>query len=164
MRLVALLLFLCAPVAAQEVRIVERLADGSFIVAIGAVEYRALPPEKVAELAKQKIDLDIAQKTNAELATQIKEALLQRDLAQTREALQVQKVDSLQADFNRAREDSARWQGLFISERELRQEASQFVPHENKTKFDKFLALFDSKAMQFAIKGVIPIWQTWRCQ
>lgn len=159
-----ILILLSVPVAAQEARIVEKLADGSFIVAIGAIEYRALPPTKVAELAKQKIDLDAAQKVNTELNVQIKEAVLQRDLAQAREALQSQKVDSLQADFNRAREDASRFQSLFMSERELRREASSFVPHGNKTKFDKFLALFDNKTVQFTIKGLLPIVQTWRCQ
>lgn len=163
-RALFILALLSASVVAQEARIVEKLADGSFIVAIGSIEYRALPPAKVAELEKQKKELEATKQINVELGIQIKEALLQRDLAQAQRDLEKQKADSFKADFERAQEDARRNFGLFIGERTLRQEAAQFVPHGNKTKFDKFLTLFDSKAMQFAIKGFAPIWTAVRCQ
>jgi hypothetical protein len=156
---------LCAPVAAQDARIVEKLADGSFIVAIGAIEYRALPPAKVAELAKQKVDLEASQKVNNELNFQIKEAILQRDLAQAREDIQKQKAASFEADFNRAREDSKRNFGLFMSERELRVEAQQFIPH-GKTKgfMGKVLTFLDSPYSQAFWKLAVPTYQMIRCQ
>lgn len=149
---------------AQELRLVERLADGSIIVTLDGVEFRGFNDAKMGELLKQKRDLEDANKTLAEKDTQIKEALLQRDLAQAREALEKERAAYFEKDFNRAREDADRWHSLFVSERELRQEAGQFVAHGSKTKFDKFLALFDSKAVQFAIKGLAPIWTAVRCQ
>ena len=149
---------------AQDIRVVERLADGSFVVSIDGQEFRALGAEKVREIQKLRIDFDAAQKINTELGIQIKEALLQRDLAQAQKALIQQKSDSFEADFNRAKEDSARWHSLFISERELRQESMQFIPHGNKTKFDKFLAFLDSPVFQFSVKAVAPIWTAVRCQ
>lgn len=118
----------------------------------------------MGELLKQKRDLEDATKTNSELGIQIKEALLQRDLAQARETIQKQKAESFEADFNRAKEDSARWHDLFISERELRQEASQFVPHGSKTKLDKILAFFDRPQTVTFFKIGMPLIQTWRCQ
>lgn len=163
-RALFILVLLSAPIAAQDIRVIERLADGSFIVAIDSVEFRALPPAKVAELAKQKIDLEGAQKINLELNVQIKEALLQRDLAQARKDLVQQKAESFEKDFNRTREDAARFQSLFMSERDLRIEASQFVPHGNRTKLDKVLAFFDRPATVSFFKIGLPLIQTWRCQ
>lgn len=165
MKISLLLLLLCLPVAAQDARVVEKLADGSFIVAIGSIEYRALPPAKVTELAKQKIDLEASQKVNLELNVQIKEALLQRDLAQAQKALIQQKSDSFEKDFNRAREDAVRFQSLFMSERELRQEAQSFVPRGSATgKFGKFLDFLNSQPVQLSFKVLIPLLNTARCQ
>lgn len=145
---------------------IEALPDGSFIVAIeGFGEYRAINAEKAREIQKLRVDFDAAQKTNAELATQIKEALLQRDLAQAQKAVVQQKSDSFEKDFNRAKEDVTRFQGLFMSERELRQEAQSFVPRGNATgKFAKFLDFLNSQPVQMTFKVGIPIFQTLRCQ
>lgn len=157
------MLILCATVSKAQ-RIVEVLPDDSFIVEINGKNYRAINADKTREIQKLRIDFDAAQKINTELEIQIKEALLQRDLAQAQKALIQQRADSFEKDFNRAREDSERWHNLFISERELRQEASQFVPHGSKTKLDKVLAFFDRPETVSFFKIGLPLIQTMRCQ
>lgn len=107
---------------------------------------------QAAERTVEKLNTIVAEK-DKQLATK-DETIAE---AQKVSGLQKQIADSLRADV-------ARFQGLFISERELRREAVQFVPHGNKTKLDKFLAFFDHPSFQFAIKGFAPIWTAVRCQ
>lgn len=165
MRPLFILLLFCLPVAAQEVRIVESLPNDQFIVSISGKEYRALNADKVAELAKQKIDLEAAQKINAEQVIQIRELTLERDLAIEREARQKDKAASFEADFNRAREDAARNFSLFTSERDLRGEAQQYVPRGRATgKLARFLDFLNSQPAQLTIKWIVPVVNTLRCQ
>lgn len=144
----------------QTIKIVEKLPDGSFVVSIDNVEFRAISAGKAVELAKQKIDLTAAEKVNAELVGQVKEALLQRDLAEAQKALIQQKADSFDADFKRSQEDAKRNFSLFMTERDLRIEAQQFIPHGNVGGFGgKLLKFVDSPVFQAGVKIVIPIAQ-----
>lgn len=149
----------------QTIRLVEKLADGSYIVSIDGAEFRAISGEKAIEIAKRKLDLEMAQKVNAELTGQVKEALLERDLAKAQMALVQQKSDSFEADFKRARDDAARNFSLFQSERELRIESSQFIPHGSVKGFwGKVLTALDSGPSQAAFKIGLPVLNTLRCQ
>jgi len=136
---------------------VEALPDDQFVVEIGGKEYHAINGDKVIALAKMKEDLATAQKINTELSSQIKEALLERDLAKAQLALVQQKADSFESDFKRARDDAARNFSLFQSERELRVESQAFIPHGNVKGFwGKVLTALDSGPSQAAFKLVIP--------
>lgn len=95
------------------VPVTEELPNDQFIVVRNGKEYRAFNADKIRDLLKMKVDLDAAQKVNAEKDIQIRELTLQRDLAHAQEALQKQKADSLAADFKRAREDAIRNFSLF---------------------------------------------------
>lgn len=150
---------------AQEiVPVVSDLPDDQFIVRRNGKEYLSLNADKVRELQKQKIDLDTAQKINAEKDIQIKELSLQRDLAHAQQALAEQKATSLEADFNRVREDAKRNFSLYMSERELRVEASQFIPHgQTKGFWGKFLNALDHPASQSFFKMGFPIFNAARC-
>lgn len=157
-------MLLSAAVCRSQARVIERLADGSIRIEIDGTQYLAitraqLDAWQILQNNHDKLVADVKDKD-----VQIKEALLQRDLAQAREALIQQKSDSFEKDFNRAKEDSVRWHDLFISERELRNEARQFVPHGSKTKLDKVLAFFDRPATVSFFKIGLPLIQTWRCQ
>jgi hypothetical protein len=150
---------------AQPATVIEALPEDSFIVRIGDKDYRALNADKVRELLKQKVDLDAAQKTNAELMIQIRELTLQRDLAHAQESLQKQRADSFEADFKRAREDTIRNFELFQSERSLRIEATQFIPHSSiKGVWGKILNALDHPASQATFKMFIPLMNAARCQ
>lgn len=148
----------------QNFRLVKENPDGSKWIELDGKPFLAITGEQSDEWQRNVNDLrrfkEVAEKQDLLLAEKDKQLVTAEELRKTeaeKAGLQKQIADSLRADVTR-------FQSLFMSERELRREASTFVPHGNKTKFDKFLALFDSKAMQFAIKGAIPIWQTWRCQ
>lgn len=142
---------------AQSIRIVEKLPDGSFVVSIEGSEYRAITGDKAIELAKQKVDLVAAQKVNAELVGQVKEALLQRDLAEAQKALIQQKADSFEGDFVRSQEDAKRNFSLFMAERDLRVEGQQFIPHGKVGGIGgKLLSFLDGPYGQGLFKLVIP--------
>lgn len=151
--------------AQAAVSLVERLGDGSFVVSVDGREYRALGPEKMRELAKQKIDLETATKINTELTRQVEILILERDLAKSQSALIQQKADSFEADFNRSREDAKRNFNLFIGERELRRGAQQFIPHGKASGFGgKILSFLDSSYAQAVWKLAVPTWQLVKCQ
>lgn len=147
------------------VPVTEELPDDQFIVIRNGKEYRALNADKIRELLKMKIDLEAAERIASEFRIQIKEAVLQRDLAAARESLQKQKAESFEKDFNRAREDAARFQSLFMSERELRREAQEFAPRGNVTgKWAKVFDFLNSQPVQLTVKYGIPFLNTVRCQ
>lgn len=143
---------------------VQHNPDGSIWIRVNGVSYLAITGKQSDDWAAAVKDLEGQKKINVELGIQIKEALLQRDLAQTQRDLQMQRASSFEKDFNTARADAIRNFELFQSERSLRIEASSFVPHGSKTKFDKFLALFDNKYVLSGFKIGLPLIQTWRCQ
>lgn len=150
----------------QSVPIVEKLADGSFVVKIDSQEFRALPADKIREIQKQKVELDGLKQIDAEkdsqIASQAQEiALLKKDV----EIVGMQR-DSFDADFKRSQEDAKRWQGLFIGERALRQESAQFIGRSSTPNgfFGKFLTLLDHPASQALFKVGLPMLNTIRCQ
>jgi len=150
---------------AQQARVIEKLADGSFVVSIDNVEFRALGADKVREIQKQKIDLDAATKTNGELQSQIQTqaqevALLKKDF----EIVGLQK-ESFERDFNRAQADGKRNFELFQSERALRVEAGSFIPHGKTSGFwGKILDGLDHPASQDFWKLAVPTYQMMRCR
>jgi hypothetical protein len=147
----------------QEFKRLKINPDGSQDILIDGVRHLAITRAQIDEWQILKNNYDAAQKINAEQVIQIKELTLERDLARANQALIQQRADSFEKDFNRAREDAARNFSLFQSERELRVEASQFIPHGNKTKLDKILSLFDHPGVQLTIKGFAPVWTALRC-
>lgn len=93
-----LILTLCAlsfESRAQEARIVERLADGSYVVQIGGVEHRALSAEKIIQLAEQKMQLKACQ--DAALLTGEKLTLREKEAAalDARLAAQAEQIAAL---------------------------------------------------------------------
>lgn len=151
--------------SAQQIKIVEKLADGSYVVAIDNVEFRAISGDKAIEIAKQKLDLETATKVNAEKDSQIA-ALNRMVQVQTENAdLQKKIADSFKADFERSQEDAKRNYGLFIGERTLRQESAQFIPKGNAHGFwAKALDAVNSQQFQIAWKLGVPTYQMLRCR
>jgi hypothetical protein len=150
--------------AQEQVPIVQDLPDDQFIVQRNGKEYRALNADKIRELLKQRIDLEATQKINAELNTQIKEYKLQLELKDAQNALIQQKADSFKADFGRSQVDGKRNFELYMSERALRVEATQFVPHSNiKGFWGKVLTALDHPASQSFFKMGLPIFNAARC-
>lgn len=149
---------------AQEVKLVEKLADGSYVVSIAGVEYRALAADRMRTVEKNEVELTALRTVTSEQQKQIQAQDQLLSLAGERNDLQKKISDSLQTDLDRTRADSARWQNLFTSERELRQESQQFIPHGSTTKWDKLLGLFDSQGFQFTLKAAIPVWTAVRCK
>src|ERR1044071_9196537 len=70
----SLILFLiaiaCASICSgQSVSIAEKLPDGSYVVLIDGVEFRAITGDKAVELAKQKVELAACRDEQAKLTT-----------------------------------------------------------------------------------------------
>lgn len=128
---------------AQEVKVVEKLVDGSYIVSIDAVEYRAITGDKAVELAKQKINLQECREN---------------------EARQIQKVEISDRDVVIANQQAVIEHGNFIrvmalyeKERELRTQAMQFIPHGKVGGLGgKILNFLDGPYGQSLFKLVIP--------
>jgi hypothetical protein len=154
----------CCAARSEAQRIVEILPDDSFIVEINGKEYRAINADKAREIQKLRIDFEAAQKLNQEansqIATQAKEIdLLKKDV----EIVGLQR-DSFKADFERSQVDGKRNFELFMSERSLRQEASQFIPHGEARGFGgKILKVLDSSYAQAFWKMAVPTYQMVRC-
>lgn len=141
----------------QSQRIIERLPDGSIRVEIDDKQYLAITREQLDSWQILQNNFDAAQKVNTEQVTQIRELTLQVELKAAQAALEKQKADSLQTDFERAREDARRNFGLFMSERELRVEAQSFIPKGNASGFwGKALDFLNSQPAQIGFKLVIP--------
>ena len=142
----------------------EKLADGSFIVRIDSVEYRALSADKIRELQQLKIeaerDAKIVEAQATELEAQRKIAELQTERADLKDKIAASAIE----DLSRARQDANRWLLLFQSERELRKEGEQFIPRSSGSKWNKFFSLLDHPALQFGFKAAIPIWTAVKCQ
>lgn len=134
----------CASICnAQEVKIVEKLADGSYVVSIDSVEHRAITGDKAVELSRQKIDLQECREN---------------------EARQVQKVEIADRDVVIAKQQTAIEHGNFVrvmalyeKERELRTRTMQFIPHGKVGGLGgKILSFLDGPYGQSLFKLVIP--------
>lgn len=134
----------CASIcSAQEVKVVEKLTDGSYVISIDSVEYRAVTGDKAVELAKQKIDLQECREN---------------------EARQIQKAEIADRDVVIAKQQAAIEHGNFIrvmalyeKERELRTQAMQLIPHGKVGGLGgKILNFLDGPYGQSLFKLVIP--------
>lgn len=142
---------------AQVLKFVEALPDGSKVITLDGIEYRAITGDKAVELAKQKADLVACRADRTELSSQVNilnhtNELLKKDIT-----IAEMMRDSFKTDFERAQADAKRNFGLFIGERELRVEAQQFIPHGNVNGFGgKILNFLDGGYGQSLFKLVIP--------
>ncbi len=147
-----LLLLVCLiPLVAQErtAKIVEVLPSDQFIVEISGKQYRALNAEKVAELAKQKIELTACRDEQTKLDAAYKLAV--KDVT----------IANLKADKEHASFVST--MALYEKERELRQATMQFIPHSQVGGFGgKVLRAMDSPWFQGFIKAAVPMWTAWQ--
>ena len=156
MKALILVLLASLPCMAQEVKIIEKMPDGSYVVSISGVEYRALGADKMKDLLQQKADFETLKQIDSEKDTQIKAQAQEVELLKKDVHISNLERDSYKSDFERVRQDSQRNFNLFMTERDLRVEATQFIPHGSKTGFGKFLSLFDSQGAQTALKLVVP--------
>lgn len=148
----------------QNFRLVKENPDGSKWIELDGKPFLAITGEQSDEWQRNVNDLrrfkEVAEKQDLLLAEKDKQLVTAEELRKTeaeKAGLQKQIADSLRVDVTR-------FQSLFMSERELRREAGQFVPHGNKTKLDKVLAFFDRPATVSFFKIGLPLIQTWRCQ
>src|SRR5262245_55110883 len=131
---------MCSASLCSAQRIVEALPDDSFIVEINGKNYRAIDATKVREIEKLRIDAKRDSKISVEKEKQIA-ALNRLGELQTQNAdLQKKVADSFESDFQRSQTDAARWRNLFMTERDLRRDSQQFIPHGNSGKWAKFLS------------------------
>jgi len=153
-----------ASICSAQVRVVERLSDGSYVVSIDGAEYRAISGDKAVELAKQKVDLIAAEKLNQEKDSQIAKQAEEIQLLKKDVEIAGLKARSFEADFKRAREDAARNFSLFQSERDLRIEAGSFIPRGNSHGFwGKFLDAMNSQQAAVFWKIAVPTYSMVRC-
>lgn len=139
---------------------VKHNPDKSVWITINGEPYLAITRPQLDAWQILQNNYSTCQKNGADKDVQIKEALLQRDLAEAQKALIQQKAESFEADFKRSQADAARNYGLFIGERTLRQEAQNFIPKGNSHGFwGKTLDLLNSQAGAVAFKLVIPVTQ-----
>lgn len=145
-------------------KLLQNLDDGSRAISIDGQKYLAITRQQLDAWQKLQIDYDGLVKRREEDAGQL--ATLQRkwELAVTDTVTATAKADSYKSDFERAREDAKRNFALFMSERELRAEAQQFIPHGNTSgAFAKLLSFLDRPVVQAGFKLGMPIYQTWKC-
>lgn len=130
-------------------KVVEVLPDDQFIVEIDGKEYRALNADKITDLAKQKIDLQTCKANEARFQDLIKIADQNVTIAKQETAIE-------HGNFVRVMQ-------LYEKERELRQEASQFIPHGNVGGLGgKVLKAADSPWFQAFIKVIVPTYTAWK--
>lgn len=128
---------------AQEVKVIEKLSDGSYVISIDSVEYRAITGNKAVELAKQKIDLQECRENETRQIQKLE--LAGRDVI-----IAKQQVALEHANFVRV-------MVLYEQERELRTQATQFIPHGKVGGFGgKVLNFLDGPYGQSLFKLVIP--------
>ena len=145
-------------------KVLQNLDDGSRAIAIDGQRYLAITRQQLDAWQKLQIDYDGLVKLRAEDATQIATLQHKWELAAKDTETAGAKADSYKADFELAREDAKRNFGLFMSERALRVEAQQFIPHTGGNgALAKLLDLLDRPAVQAGFKLGIPLYQTWKC-
>lgn len=128
------------------VKIVEKLADGDYVVAIDGTEYRAITAEHARQIAEKETQLDLANKTRPLLDQKISELNTQVELYKKDAAL-----SETQAALERSRADKA--QAVFDGEHALRLQAEDLGKRSRVTKF------FDSPLLQIGFKAAVPIVQ-----
>src|SRR5262245_41880730 len=117
----SLMLISCASTSNAQ-RIVERLPNDQFIIEIDGKQYRALNAEKIAELAKQKIDLETCRKDNAELELQKTKLEHQKELLQ-------KDIERFDIQLKSETANGKRNFELLMQQQEIARQALQFAPH-----------------------------------
>lgn len=149
----------------QQCSVVKKLDDGSWAVDCGEPEKRlAITKLQLDTWSKLQIDFDAAQKEKLELNKQVEILTHQKELLQKDVTIADQQRDSALKDLTRSQEDTARAQedakrnfGLLMSERQLRIEAQQFIPHGKVNGVGgAILNFLDGPYGQSAFKLVIP--------
>jgi len=128
----------------QTASIGEKLPDGSYVVLIDGVEFRAITGDRAVELAKQKVELAACRDEQVKLTTAY-------DLAKKDVTIAQQETKIEHGNFVRVMQ-------LYEKERELRTESmNQFIPHGKVGGFGgKFLNFLDSGYGQSLFKLVLP--------
>lgn len=153
-----------AQTPSESARVLQKFEDGSYLVEIAGIKFRALTAEQLRTWANAQADLSGCQKDSKELEGQVATLTHQKELLEKDVTIAVQQKDSAVADLARSREDTARAQedakrnfGLLMGERQLRIEAQQFIPHGNVGGLGgKLLKALDGPYGQAAFKLVIP--------
>lgn len=127
-------------------KIIEVLRDGSYVVEIQGSEFRALPAEKIVEIAKRKIELETCKENEARRIQQLE--IADRDVI-----IAQQQRDIEHASFVHAMQ-------IYTAERELRQGSMQFLPHSGKSNW--LLTALDSPYSQAFWKMALPAFTAWR--
>lgn len=161
-----------APATNPPAKVIQKFDDGSYLVDIGGVRFRALTADQLRDWGKAQVDLEACQKDQKELEGQVATLNHTIDLLKKDVKIAQQDRDIVLADFARSREDTERARedakrnfGLFMGERELRVEAQQFIPHSQAKGFwGKVLNILDSPQSQAFFKMGVPIYQMARCQ
>lgn len=131
--------------SAQErtAQIVEVLDNDQFIVEIGGKEYRALNGDKVIELAKQKAEVEVCRVNE----TKYNQLL---DIAERDVKIAQQQAAIHETNWRHAMQ-------LYTTERELRVDGQQFIPHRQMGGFGgKIFSFLDGPYGQSLFKLVIP--------
>lgn len=119
------------------------MADGSHIVAIDGVNYRAFTAEKVEEFANHKDELAVCKDNEKRFTDKI--AIADRDVTIANQQTAIE-----HGNFVRV-------MSLYERERELRTETMQFIPHGQVGGFGgKVLRFLDGPYGQSLFKLVIP--------
>lgn len=123
--------------------VTEDLGDDQFIATFNGREYRMIGAEKVAELAKGKVELATCKSNESRFQQLIENA--NKDVI----------IAEQQRDIERG--NFVRVMALYERERELRTETMQFIPHGKVSGLGgKFLNFLDGPVGQSLFKLVIP--------
>lgn len=136
---------------AQTVEYVKSMPDGSHIVLVDGKRFRAFSPEKVESLANQKDELEVCKANEIRFEDKIK-------ISEQNVTIANQKAQIHETNFRHAMQ-------MYTTERELRQEASQFLPHGKVGGFGgKVLNFLDGPWSQAFWKIAVPTIQVIRAK
>lgn len=130
---------------AQVVEVEERLPDGSVLVTIDGVRYRALPAELLRKVVETRVELDACD-TELDIVRERSETLQKAFDTSRRDAA----LAAEQIGFERRRGDE--YKRLFEAERELRLAAERLPGKKNV--FEK---IFGNRFLQMAIVGTAAV-------
>jgi hypothetical protein len=132
-----------APVTAQQVRVIEALPDGDFILSIDGTEYRAISADHARDLLATKAEAKALADTNQVLALKI---------SHLENALTLAHKDASLADLQRSleRERADKFQAMYQGESDLRKQSESL-------RGGTIRSLFDNPWMQVGVKLGLPI-------
>lgn len=108
---------LSGPLFSQiSVKLIEKLEDGSYVIQIDDVEYKALPPNKVRDILKLKADYNL-------LAPQYDVLKAEHEsYKKTSESLILAVKEQSGLEVKKAQDDAAHWKTEFNKEHTMRQD------------------------------------------